>query len=59
MEAGVFLGVDHGGSTTTALVYDPEQGKRGTGSVRMPKGLSSNEYRGRHGSFGARRSHVA
>lgn len=37
MEAGVFLGIDHGGSTTTALVYDPERGKRGTGSVRMPK----------------------
>jgi len=37
MEAGVFLGIDHGGSTTTALVYDPDRGKRGTGSVPMPK----------------------
>ena len=37
MEAGVFVGIDHGGSTTTALVYDPEKGKRGVGSVRMPK----------------------
>ena len=37
MEAGVFLGIDHGGSTTTALIYDPERGKRGSGSVRMPK----------------------
>ena len=37
MEGGVFLGIDHGGSTTTALVYDPECGKRGSGSVRMPK----------------------
>jgi glycerol kinase len=37
MESGVFVGIDHGGSTTTALVFEAERGKLATGSVRMPK----------------------
>lgn len=38
MESGVFIGIDHGGTTTTALVYDPERGrKRASVSVPMPK----------------------
>lgn len=37
MESGIFIGIDHGGTTTTALVFDPEQGKRASRSVPMPK----------------------
>lgn len=37
MESGVFLGLDHGGSTTTALVYAPGDGVLARSSVRMPK----------------------
>ncbi len=38
MESGVFIGIDHGGTTTTALVYDPEgRRKRASVSVPMPK----------------------
>jgi len=34
---GVFLGIDHGGTTTTALVFDLERGKLSSHSVPMPK----------------------
>ena len=37
MESGIFIGIDHGGSTTTALVFDPDRGKLASRSVRMPK----------------------
>ena len=37
MESGVFVGIDHGGSTTTALVFDPDRGKLASRSLRMPK----------------------
>ncbi len=38
MESGVFIGIDHGGTTTTALIYDPERrAKRAAASVPMPK----------------------
>jgi glycerol kinase len=37
MESGVLLGIDHGGTTTTALVFDPEKGKLAGHSVPMPK----------------------
>lgn len=38
MESGVIVGIDHGGTTTTALVFDPESGqKRSSVSVSMPK----------------------
>ena len=37
MESGIFVGIDHGGSTTTALVFDPERGKLASRSLRMPK----------------------
>ncbi|MEE8534928.1 MAG: FGGY family carbohydrate kinase [Kiloniellales bacterium] len=37
MGSGVFVGIDHGGSTTTALVFDAERGKLAAHSVRMPK----------------------
>ncbi|MEM7171267.1 MAG: FGGY family carbohydrate kinase [Pseudomonadota bacterium] len=37
MEAGVFLGIDHGGTTTTALVFEPGVGKVSSHSVAMPK----------------------
>jgi len=41
MAGGLFLGIDHGGSTTTALLFDPEGGAAGgklaSRSVRMPK----------------------
>jgi glycerol kinase len=36
-ESGVFLGIDHGGSTTTALLYDPDVGTLASASVPMPK----------------------
>lgn len=39
MEAGVLLGIDHGGSTTTALILDPERGKSVGRSVDMPKSM--------------------
>lgn len=37
MENGVFIGIDHGGSTTTSLVFDPDKGKLASHSVNMPK----------------------
>lgn len=37
MGGGVFLGIDHGGSTTTAMVLDPATGERVAASVSMPK----------------------
>ncbi len=37
MESGVYVGIDHGGSTTTALVFDTERGKLASFSVPMPK----------------------
>lgn len=37
MESGIYVGIDHGGSTTTALVFDPDVGKLANHSVRMPK----------------------
>lgn len=39
MESGVLLGIDHGGSTTTALVLDPETGATTARSVAMPKAM--------------------
>ena len=38
---GVFIGIDHGGTTTTALVYDLERGKLSSHSVPMPKRMPS------------------
>ncbi len=37
LHSGVFLGIDHGGTTTTALVFDLERGKLSSHSVPMPK----------------------
>ncbi|MEM7171953.1 MAG: FGGY family carbohydrate kinase [Pseudomonadota bacterium] len=37
MESGVFVGIDHGGTTTTALIFEPGVGKRSSHSVAMPK----------------------
>lgn len=37
MDSGVFIGIDHGGTTTTALVFDPDRGKVSSHSVAMPK----------------------
>jgi glycerol kinase len=37
MESGVFLGIDHGGSTTTALLFSPDEGVLASSSVSMPK----------------------
>lgn len=37
MSSGVFLGIDHGGTTTTALLFEPEKGKIASCSVPMPK----------------------
>lgn len=37
MEHGVFVGIDHGGTTTTALVLDSECRKLASVSVPMPK----------------------
>ncbi|MBT4626366.1 MAG: glycerol kinase [Rhodospirillales bacterium] len=37
MDNGVFIGIDHGGTTTTALVLDLERGKLSSHSVPMPK----------------------
>ena len=37
LHSGVFIGIDHGGSTTTSLVFDPEVGKISSHSVPMPK----------------------
>ena len=39
MNSGIFLGIDHGGSTTTAVIFDPERGKLASASVRMPKSM--------------------
>ncbi|TGQ40553.1 glycerol kinase [Mesorhizobium sp. M4B.F.Ca.ET.214.01.1.1] len=37
LEDGLFIGVDHGGSTVTALVFNPEDGILSCQSVPMPK----------------------
>ena len=37
MDSGIFLGIDHGGSTTTTLVFEAGRGKRASHSVPMPK----------------------
>ena len=37
MGSGVFIGIDHGGTTTTSLVFDPGRGKISSHSVLMPK----------------------
>lgn len=37
MGSGVFLGIDHGGTTTTTLVLDVDKGKLASHSVAMPK----------------------
>lgn len=37
MSEGVFIGIDHGGTNTTAIVFDPDQGKMASQSVPMPK----------------------
>lgn len=37
MESGIFVGIDHGGTTTTALVLDSGLRKLATHSVPMPK----------------------
>ena len=37
MDSGVFVGIDHGGTMTTALVFDPERGKVSSHGVPMPK----------------------
>ena len=37
MGDSVFIDIDHGGSTTTSLVLDPEKGKLASHSVPMPK----------------------
>ena len=40
MESGLFLGIDHGGTTTTALLYEIGQGVLATASVPMPKTMA-------------------
>jgi len=40
MESGLFLGIDHGGTTTTALLYEIGQGVLGTASVPIPKTIA-------------------
>ncbi|MFT5112548.1 MAG: glycerol kinase [Parasphingorhabdus sp.] len=42
--SGVFIGIDHGGTTTTALVLDIEQGKLSSHSVPMPKRMPRLGY---------------
>ena len=37
MESGLLIGIDHGGTNTTALVLDPGRGKLSSESVPMPK----------------------
>lgn len=37
MDSGVFIGIDHGGTTTTALIFDLDKGKLSSHSVPMPK----------------------
>lgn len=37
MSSGVFVGIDHGGTTTTAPVLDLEKGKRSSHSGPVPK----------------------
>ncbi|MFV2035672.1 MAG: FGGY family carbohydrate kinase, partial [Halocynthiibacter sp.] len=37
MASGVFIGIDHGGTTTTSLIFDPEVGKVSSHFVPMPK----------------------
>ncbi|MEX2200970.1 MAG: FGGY family carbohydrate kinase [Dongiaceae bacterium] len=39
MESGLYLGIDHGGSTTTALLLDPESRTHRAKSVPMPKAI--------------------
>lgn len=36
-ESGLFVGIDHGGTNTTALVFSPHVGKLASASVPMPK----------------------
>jgi len=40
MENGLSLGIDHGGTTTTALLYEVGKGTLATASVPMPKVMS-------------------
>jgi|TARA_B110000908_G_C10267549_1_gene465943 glycerol kinase len=40
MGSGIFLGIDHGGTTTTTLVLDIDKGKLASHSVPMPKRMS-------------------
>ena len=64
MSSGVFVGIDHGGTTTTAPVLDLEKGKRSSHSGPVPKRmLQPGADRTRPGGFlgndpglGARRS---
>lgn len=42
--SGVFIGIDHGGTTTTALVFDLERGKLSSHSVPMPKSMPQVGY---------------
>lgn len=37
MESGLLIGIDHGGTNTTALVLEPGRGKLSSASVPMPK----------------------
>jgi glycerol kinase len=37
VESGLYLGIDHGGTTTTALLFDPESRTHWAKSVPMPK----------------------
>ena len=37
MSSGIFLGLDHGGTTTTAILFEPGRGKLASHSVHMPK----------------------
>lgn len=41
MQSGLFLGIDQGGTTTTALLFAPEIGVIATRSVPMPKHMPS------------------
>lgn len=41
MSSGIFLGIDHGGTTTTAILFEPGRGKLASHSVPMPKSTPS------------------
>ena len=41
MSSGIFLGIDHGGTTTTAFLFEPGRGKLASHSVPMPKSTPS------------------